>query len=76
MHDSFGVHYMNCGDWVESCTALVENSDGQFDIIYYPRVAALMQRAENDTDTVDEADGMDEIGMPDPKVALMPGARV
>ena len=24
---------MNCGDWVESCTALVENHDGSFEII-------------------------------------------
>jgi hypothetical protein len=24
---------MNCGDWVESCTALVEHPDGRFEII-------------------------------------------
>ena len=24
---------MNCGDWVESCTALVQTVDGQFQII-------------------------------------------
>jgi UDP-2,3-diacylglucosamine pyrophosphatase LpxH len=28
-----GVQYMNDGDWVESCTALVENLDGTFEII-------------------------------------------
>jgi DNA repair exonuclease SbcCD nuclease subunit len=28
-----GLMYMNCGDWVESCTALVENYDGSFEII-------------------------------------------
>jgi UDP-2,3-diacylglucosamine pyrophosphatase LpxH len=27
------VEYMNCGDWVESCTALVENLDGTWEII-------------------------------------------
>ena len=21
IHDSFGIRYVNCGDWVESCTA-------------------------------------------------------
>ena len=26
---------MNCGDWVESCTALVENEDGIIKIIQY-----------------------------------------
>lgn len=27
------VSYMNCGDWVESCTALVEDDQGRFRII-------------------------------------------
>jgi UDP-2,3-diacylglucosamine pyrophosphatase LpxH len=29
------VEYMNCGDWVESCTALVETMDGKFQIIHW-----------------------------------------
>ena len=28
-----GVHYLNCGDWVESCTAVVESPEGQLRII-------------------------------------------
>ena len=24
-----GMHYLNCGDWVESCTAIVETRDGE-----------------------------------------------
>ena len=28
-----GVHYLNDGDWVESCSALVEHFDGTFEII-------------------------------------------
>ncbi|MGB0381830.1 MAG: UDP-2,3-diacylglucosamine diphosphatase [Alphaproteobacteria bacterium] len=31
--DVEGITYMNDGDWVESCTALVETFDGQFKII-------------------------------------------
>ena len=31
--DIDGIHYMNDGDWVESCTALVEHNDGRFEII-------------------------------------------
>jgi UDP-2,3-diacylglucosamine pyrophosphatase LpxH len=27
------VRYMNCGDWVESCTALAERADGSFEIV-------------------------------------------
>jgi UDP-2,3-diacylglucosamine pyrophosphatase LpxH len=27
------MHYLNCGDWVESCTALAEDFDGSFHLI-------------------------------------------
>lgn len=33
IHDRLGVRYLNCGDWVESCTALVEGYDGSFELI-------------------------------------------
>ncbi|MDD7910399.1 MULTISPECIES: UDP-2,3-diacylglucosamine diphosphatase [Pseudovibrio] len=32
-HIKFGVHYINTGDWVESCTAVAENHDGSFEVI-------------------------------------------
>jgi 4-hydroxy-3-methylbut-2-enyl diphosphate reductase IspH len=32
-----GVAYMNDGDWVESCTALVEHWDGRWEIITWTR---------------------------------------
>lgn len=35
--DFDGVCYMNCGDWVESCTALVEDEHGQFRILDWSR---------------------------------------
>jgi len=35
-----GVVYMNCGDWVESCTALVEDKNGQFHILDWSGVDA------------------------------------
>jgi UDP-2,3-diacylglucosamine pyrophosphatase LpxH len=44
IHDDFGVRYMNTGDWVESCTALVEHFDGRFEIIYW---ADEMRRSAN-----------------------------
>lgn len=28
-----GIRYLNCGDWVESCTALVEHFDGRWEIL-------------------------------------------
>ncbi|WP_439534969.1 UDP-2,3-diacylglucosamine diphosphatase [Polymorphobacter sp.] len=37
-----GITYMNDGDWVESCTALVEHHDGRIEILdWAARVAAL-----------------------------------
>lgn len=33
IHDRLGIRYMNCGDWVESCTALAERYDGTFELI-------------------------------------------
>ena len=28
-----GVHYLNCGDWVESCTAILEHDDGKMEVV-------------------------------------------
>jgi UDP-2,3-diacylglucosamine pyrophosphatase LpxH len=35
MRDIFGVLYVNDGDWVESCTALVEHGDGRLEILHW-----------------------------------------
>jgi UDP-2,3-diacylglucosamine pyrophosphatase LpxH len=33
--DIGGVHYLNCGDWVESCTALVETETGELRVLHW-----------------------------------------
>lgn len=30
-----GITYMNCGDWVESCTALLEHHDGRIELMQW-----------------------------------------
>jgi UDP-2,3-diacylglucosamine pyrophosphatase LpxH len=54
IHEEFGVRYLNCGDWVESCTAIAEHADGGFEILTWsddkrdtivPVAASLYQRA-------------------------------
>ena len=35
-----GIHYLNCGDWVESCTAIAERFDGTFEIIRWKDAVA------------------------------------
>ena len=36
IHQLTGVTYYNCGDWVESCTAMVEQHDGRIELVSYP----------------------------------------
>ena len=48
-----GVRYLNCGDWVESCTAILHTHDGQFQVIEYaasenPTVADVAATATTD----------------------------
>ena len=43
-----GILYCNDGDWVESCTALVEHASGALEIVYWAHVeeeADLKSRA-------------------------------
>ena len=37
-----GFQYMNDGDWVESCTALVEHADGRFEILNWAEMSGLL----------------------------------
>ena len=41
MRDLGGVLYLNCGDWVESCTALVEHPDGRLELMDWAAAAGL-----------------------------------
>jgi UDP-2,3-diacylglucosamine pyrophosphatase LpxH len=41
------VVYYNCGDWVESCTALVEGFDGSIEIMDWTEVLKLKSSNKN-----------------------------
>ena len=45
IRDEHGIRYINCGDWVESCTAVVEHEDGTFEIINWANSLAAGVRA-------------------------------
>jgi UDP-2,3-diacylglucosamine pyrophosphatase LpxH len=53
------VHYLNCGDWVESCTAIAEQMDGTMVLIKWSpdmvRVPQAKKRARVLAEPVDEA---------------------
>lgn len=38
------VLYLNCGDWVESCTALAEGHDGSIELIHWTEVVESVKR--------------------------------
>ncbi len=44
MRDMGGVLYLNDGDWVESCTALVEHEDGALEILRWSDIVAERER--------------------------------
>lgn len=44
--DLGGVRYLNTGDWVESCTALVEHEDGRMEILRYADIIARKSKSE------------------------------
>jgi UDP-2,3-diacylglucosamine pyrophosphatase LpxH len=40
--EAFGdIRYINTGDWVESCTAVVEHFDGRMEIVHWPFVKPM-----------------------------------
>ena len=54
------IQYFNCGDWVESCTTLVEDYNGQIRLIEWPN----------------EAIGRTELVASEPKVVPLSSAHV
>jgi hypothetical protein len=52
VRDRDGLLYLNCGDWIEHCTAIVEHWDGSFEIVTWT----------GDSSGGDEPDEADEPG--------------
>ena len=44
MHERMGIHYINTGDWVESCTAVVETPEGEFELIRWKETPEVPRR--------------------------------
>ncbi len=55
MHDDYGLRYINCGDWVESCSAVVEGHDGNFEIIVWTHTGHGSEPAAVPTPTAEAA---------------------
>lgn len=46
MREVDGIEYVNCGDWVDSCTAIVEHHDGRLELIEWRK--GTQQRIDAD----------------------------
>jgi UDP-2,3-diacylglucosamine pyrophosphatase LpxH len=87
MRDLDGVRYLNCGDWVESCTALVEHADGRIELLdglaflqtrdeaRAARIAAAVAAAERESDADHEHDRDEDAPWLEPAIAFRAIAR-
>jgi UDP-2,3-diacylglucosamine pyrophosphatase LpxH len=65
MHNRLGVHYINTGDWVESCTAVVEHMDGQFELLRWPVDAPVCGGISRDLEMFAAGTGLRSLGRPE-----------
>jgi UDP-2,3-diacylglucosamine pyrophosphatase LpxH len=48
-----GVTYINCGDWVDSCTAILEHFDGRLELVHWNEVQFDPEISEENAAEVD-----------------------
>jgi UDP-2,3-diacylglucosamine pyrophosphatase LpxH len=65
------VAYYNCGDWIESCSALVEHADGRMEIVHEaqesnPAASPLSPAAVAAVEFLDVSDDPDDLDWLDP----------
>jgi UDP-2,3-diacylglucosamine pyrophosphatase LpxH len=48
LRDVDGIAYINCGDWVDSCTAIVEHADGRMELVQWGAQAAPDEPAQTE----------------------------
>ena len=51
IHDMLGIRYLNCGDWVESCSAIAEHHDGRFEIITWTEATSQLDARRDAAET-------------------------
>ena len=51
--DIGGITYINCGDWVDSCTAIVEHDDGRMELVRWQECETLGEDLWHETPHVE-----------------------
>lgn len=64
VRDIDGIAYVNCGDWVESCTAIVEHMDGRLELIRWSASLSDQVQTEPQDDPADEVEDGQRAGAP------------
>ncbi|MCX5519660.1 UDP-2,3-diacylglucosamine diphosphatase [Kaistia defluvii] len=54
IREDLGIRYINTGDWVESCTAIVEHHDGRIEMISWADVASQYAVEFDDEPEIDK----------------------
>ncbi|MBN8955909.1 MAG: hypothetical protein J0H17_04850, partial [Rhizobiales bacterium] len=53
LREEDGFTYVNCGDWVESCTAIVEHHDGRMELIAWAQLEAAASGLRRGPQSID-----------------------
>lgn len=54
IRDADGIVYANCGDWVDSCTGIVEHFDGSLELIHWRETPSATLLDRDDTQLAEE----------------------
>ncbi|MEC5386111.1 UDP-2,3-diacylglucosamine diphosphatase [Uliginosibacterium sp. H3] len=57
IRDMNGLTYVNCGDWVDSCTGIVEHLDGRLELVNWTASAASLEYNDSDEAEAPIGDG-------------------
>ena len=66
----YGIHYMNSGDWVETMSALAEDHEGNWQLIYYNEID--FKRIQLDEQSIGIAEENDHPVIPLRQVSFEP----
>lgn len=78
LKDIGGIDYVNCGDWVDSCTAVVEHLDGRLELIHHrrtPLAAVAPPRAGSRAPRVPQPEPAEAAAAHHPRAVGRPSSR-
>jgi hypothetical protein len=59
-----GIHYLNSGDWVETMSALAEDFEGNWELIYFNEIDFKKISQDQDSNLIIQPEILEEIILP------------